>query len=203
MSYQQNRNIRQAAKDAGVTIAVAKKYIERGTDRLPAIAERVEALDRRVVGHFEAELMETRSDAIKVVQNMSKKLLDSLESVEVVLSSSRLYDENGAERLAPNGKPIVPLDANGVRSVLQAARDITDLLGTLTGGKLDEKAKNQGTTVNVGVVLSPEEVRLAAGKVMKRVVADPKTKESGVIESKFQEVIAGEALKRVETEYDA
>ena len=197
-SYAENRDISQAAKDAGVSYGVAKKYIEQGTEHLPAIAERLTELDNRTIGILEADIMETRQNAMKIVQDVASKLAESLNSVEVVLSSSRLFDENGEERRAINGKPIVPVDANGLRTVLQAVRDITDIMGALHGGKLGDGIPHNGTQVNVGVVLSPESVAAAAGKVMRQVVSSPNSKNAQVIEGQFKEVVTNEAVRRVE-----
>lgn len=200
-SYAENRDVKQAAKDAGVTVRVAKKYIELGTNTLPAISERIMELDQRTLGSLDADILEARQNTMDVVSGMSRKLVDSLKSVEIVLSSSRLYDENGDERTTADGKPIVPLDANGVRSVLQAARDITDLLGMLGGPNTKDGGAGNSPTVNVGISLSPEGVRAAAGKVMRRIVSDPTAEDAGVIEGKFQEAAVEEATKRVNEAY--
>lgn len=197
-SYAENRDISQAAKDAGVSYKVAKKYIEQGTEHLPAIAERVTDLDNRTIGILEADIMETRQNAMKIVQDVAQKLADSLNSVEVVLSSSRLFDEEGQERRTIDGKPIVPVDANGLRTVLQAVRDITDIMGAINGGKMPGTQTNQGPQVNVGVVLSPESVAAAAGKVMRQVVSSSSSKGAQVIEGQFKEVVTKEAVRRVE-----
>lgn len=176
---------------------VARKYIDEGAATFPAISKRVSDLDKRVIGSMEADIVEARSNTIKVVHDVSQKLLESLTSVEVVLSNSRLYDENGEEKRTKDGKPIIPLDAGGVRTVLQAAKDIAELLGGAMGGQNGHNNHPQGQTVNVGVVLSPENVREAAKKAMRTMVTDPVSSDASIIEGKFQEIAVQEAIKRV------
>lgn len=124
-SWIKHRNIRQAARDAGVTRATATKYIRHGVPEhgMPAIQDQAKRVDARANEMKLMTLAQFRA-------NYLGQILEALETSQVELRLHRVIaqhkareasrqeyviklDNDGAPLMDENGQPVYELDAHG------------------------------------------------------------------------------------------
>jgi hypothetical protein len=114
-SWVQNRNIRQAARDAGVTRGTATKYIKEGMPEygMPAIQDQAKQVDAKATEMKQLTLAQFRA-------NYLGQILEALETSQVELRLHRVIAQHKAReaarqeyviKLGDNGDPLK--DANG------------------------------------------------------------------------------------------
>lgn len=193
-SYAEHGSITRAAKDAGVAMSTARKYIYQGSAAYPAICDRITKIQEREREIEDADLLSRRRLFKNGITDAAERVIEKLGSTEINLSGSFVMDPStGEPKLGADGTPLVAIDEGTLKSVVTVLRDMYSLLSDV-----DRKESAQqpaaGNTLNlsVGVTLTPDIVRKEAISSLSACRFSPTIQNA-----EFEEVVAKEALRRV------
>jgi len=193
-SYLEYHNLEQAARDAGINIDTAKKYIIDGTERFPAIRQRVEKIEERAYLEQDEEAARTKRFFHEQAMAMAHKLTDAVARCELVPQGVTMVGDDGQALHNKDGVPYVAVDENTFKTLVTSMRELALQIRELSmvGG-----VGQPSIVTNVGIRIDHEAVRGTAIDVTRSVAG-----ATGVIhgtgrEQKLREMVREEAGRRV------
>jgi len=128
-AYARTSDISKSAREAGIAVETARKYINDGSADYPAIKERIDLVNQRAFEDQDDMLIVQRRMFQEAAFDTGKDLIEALRSAKVQLTGKDLVGKDGKKVLDQDGKPIRVVSeatlGNAV-AVLQKLQDTFD-----------------------------------------------------------------------------
>lgn len=163
LSYTEHRSIEQAATDAGISYETAKKYVNRGSKKFPAIGPRVNAIMERARKEQDAVLVQQRKFFVESVLDLASKAADALPNLQLLPKHQHIIDENGEIIRGKNGKPLMGVDEASMGKIVDVFTKVADLVERLANpGGVASPGGQQTINVQTNIVLDHKAVETEA-----------------------------------------